>query len=292
MGSHGVTLPPELHDQIIDHLFDDKTALELCTRVCHDWRVTSQFHLFRAITVRHPTTLESFLELLDRSPHLTSLIRDLVLCGSLCKLDAHIPITTHALAACLFKLPALQSLRLDTVWWTDTGHVLPYTSHAPALRELTFRNLFTTPTALFTTICAFRAIRTLHIEGIFWNFCPGDPALAEHLNVTASDSDSNSDSRDGVDRRRPTLEHLIIGPGSAYNLLRCVLPLLQTRTDVSTLRTLDLDLERCDAWPELRGFMQHVSAHLDTLSLNLEQCALVNECESSALSVRVPAPDS
>lgn len=44
-------LPPELSDRILDHLYDDKPTLSLCSLVCRAWRDTAHFHLFRDVVL-------------------------------------------------------------------------------------------------------------------------------------------------------------------------------------------------------------------------------------------------
>ena len=261
-----VVLPPELHDQVIDHLFDDKRALASCSLVCRNWRTSSQYHLFHTIRIRHPVTLESFLELLDGSPHLAPFVRSLSLCSSQCKQDVHLSVTTTGLATCISKLTNLQSLRLDGVFWSNTNRVAPY--RASHLRELTMRRLFTTPSVLCDTICAFRSIGTLHIESVFWTF----PAET-HVSVVEAETDTDADH----DERLPSLENLVVGPGSTYNMLQCFLPMLQERMDISALTTLSIEFDHFDAWQQLRAFLHGVSTQLKQLSLKFGKYVVMNE---------------
>lgn len=70
-------IPPELADNIMDYLYDDKHALAHCSLVCRAWLPPTRYHLFRKISLR-PWDADGFLELLD-SPHCTILnfVRDL-----------------------------------------------------------------------------------------------------------------------------------------------------------------------------------------------------------------------
>ncbi|KAJ7113034.1 hypothetical protein C8R44DRAFT_631565 [Mycena epipterygia] len=65
--SQGIArLPSELHDYIIDHLYDDRRTLCACTLVCRKWNATSTYHLFQnASTVHvHRKNFPQFCQLL------------------------------------------------------------------------------------------------------------------------------------------------------------------------------------------------------------------------------------
>ncbi|KAI0954585.1 hypothetical protein AcW1_006430 [Taiwanofungus camphoratus] len=52
MQSQSSDLPPELCDQILDHLWDDRAALEACSLTCRAWLATTRIHLFHSICLR------------------------------------------------------------------------------------------------------------------------------------------------------------------------------------------------------------------------------------------------
>ncbi|GJE98084.1 F-box protein [Phanerochaete sordida] len=272
------SLPAELHDHIIDFLFDDKPTLSSCSHVCRSWRVTSQYHLFHTLRVKHPVPLETFTDFLGSAPpHIAAAVRDLALSGAGTgkdiTYDAQMLVTTHSVAACMAQLPGLRALSLEGVWWSDatrlkandTPRALP--AHpARALAKLSMCKVFTTPAVLFDTVCSFSAIGTLHVESVFWTF-----------------GVDRSDPTPALAPNRPTLQHLVVGPGSTYNMLRCFLPILQERVDVAALQSLSLSFEHFDAWPELKDFLVCVSPHLSTLSLKFGKYVTVNESSQSQL---------
>ncbi|KAI0940894.1 hypothetical protein AcV7_003146 [Taiwanofungus camphoratus] len=56
--------PPEICDHILDHLWDDRAALEACSLTCPEWLPTTRFHLFHSICIRDAeqcTRLEKML---------------------------------------------------------------------------------------------------------------------------------------------------------------------------------------------------------------------------------------
>ncbi|KAJ6616521.1 hypothetical protein B0H10DRAFT_1398195 [Mycena sp. CBHHK59/15] len=66
--SHNICdrFPSELHDQIIDHLHNDKHSLANCSLVCKAWLTSARYHLFQnASTIRiHRKNFPQFYELL------------------------------------------------------------------------------------------------------------------------------------------------------------------------------------------------------------------------------------
>ena len=265
------SFPPELHDYIIDFLSDDKSALLSCSLVSRGWKAASQYHLFHTIKVRHPTTLSSLNNFLQNSPHIAILIRDLSLSGSGCTtFDEQMHITTHDISKCASHLSELKYLRLEGIWWSDVSREAAdstsaerraHSSTGPNLCRLIISKIFTTPDGLLDAMCAFGSIETLNVERVYWTWGVdrGDPASRPQ-------------------KRRPSLRGLQVGPGSTYNMLRCFLPLVEERMDVSALDSLSLEFEHFDAWQELREFLQHVSPHLKRLSLKFGKYAIINEC--------------
>lgn len=63
--------PPEIVDQILDHLHADRTALETCALVCKDWLPTSRFHIFRSLRL-HSNNIDAFFAITS-SPNCTLL---------------------------------------------------------------------------------------------------------------------------------------------------------------------------------------------------------------------------
>lgn len=267
------SFPPELHDRIIDLSFDDKPTLLTCSLVCREWRVTSQYHLFRTVQVRHPSALSSFNDFLQDSPHVRGSVRDLSLCGSNLSTgtsyDEQMPVTTRDISRCVSHLPKLESLLLDGIWWgdappreTQNNPAQPdaVLSAAPNLRRLTIRKVFTTPDVLLDTICAFASIGSLNIERVYWTY-----------GVACDDAAPPPG-------RKPSVRSLEVGPGSTHNMLQRFLPLVENRVDVNALDSLSLEFEHFDAWRELRGFLQHVSPRLKQLSLKFGRNAVISEC--------------
>lgn len=73
-------LPPEITDQIIDYLHDDNVALRACSLTAQTFSSSAQYHLFGGVVLVLTYTsarAKEFLEFLDRSPRLASVIKEL-----------------------------------------------------------------------------------------------------------------------------------------------------------------------------------------------------------------------
>lgn len=84
------SLPLELLEYIVDHLFNDNVALKSCSLVEKRWLAPSRQHLFFDLNVRpiiYPKgsalwgkaamSLDSFIDFLDSAPRLSTWIREL-----------------------------------------------------------------------------------------------------------------------------------------------------------------------------------------------------------------------
>ena len=79
-----VRLPRELNDGIIDCFAREKDALARCSLVCKGWAARSRQHLWREVVLFCALDRSKpghFLDLLRRSPDLTSLIEELTISG-------------------------------------------------------------------------------------------------------------------------------------------------------------------------------------------------------------------
>jgi hypothetical protein len=63
---HRIALPPELTDDIINHLRSDREALAMCSLVCKAWLPASRYHLFQVAFFQMPISKRR-LELLKSS---------------------------------------------------------------------------------------------------------------------------------------------------------------------------------------------------------------------------------
>jgi len=64
------TIPQELVDLIIDHVYSDKPTLAACSLVCRSWLVSTRHHLFSTVCLSQTQNALAFCELLE-SPLVT-----------------------------------------------------------------------------------------------------------------------------------------------------------------------------------------------------------------------------
>ncbi|KAK0211901.1 hypothetical protein IW262DRAFT_340152 [Armillaria fumosa] len=124
-------IPPEIIDEIIDYLSDDRRALVACSTVCRLFYHRTRQHIFRTICFtgyhRHPVA--RFVNIVNASPHLLSCVIDMKIHGNTAFLSLHlllpsmVNLTSLRMAfvsfssgddfhACIFKLLRLKELSL------------------------------------------------------------------------------------------------------------------------------------------------------------------------------------
>lgn len=125
------SIPPEIIDEIIDYLSDDRRALVSCSSVCRLFYPRTRQHIFRTIyfTGHHHHPVGRFVDIVNTSPHLLSCVIDMKIHGNTAhlSLDPLLPsmvnLTSLRIAfvsfssgngfhACIFKLLRLKELSL------------------------------------------------------------------------------------------------------------------------------------------------------------------------------------
>lgn len=71
-------LPPEIWDQVIDHLWSDMKTLKICSLVCRTWYPSAHMHLFRSVKIS-PSSITKDLQILL---HLCHFIREITITSS------------------------------------------------------------------------------------------------------------------------------------------------------------------------------------------------------------------
>ncbi|CCM00077.1 uncharacterized protein FIBRA_02104 [Fibroporia radiculosa] len=106
-------VPPELWDDIIDCLWNDRPALLACTLTCRAWLPRARFHAFHSISVVDLSSFKRLHRLLDASPHLASYVRRLSIVGGWTQ---GLPTSTTRVdkkwPALLSRLPLVEDLTL------------------------------------------------------------------------------------------------------------------------------------------------------------------------------------
>ena len=85
---HAALLPPELHDQVIDHLWNEPKSLAACAQTCRSWVGTSRLHLFRTVRTQNARQCTSFAALLASTPVIARCVRRLTISADYNGVDA------------------------------------------------------------------------------------------------------------------------------------------------------------------------------------------------------------
>jgi hypothetical protein len=72
-------IPPEVTDEIIDHLFADARALRACALVSRTWVDTARMHLFEEVSISSDKAWRNLSDLLTKAPHVASHVHRLVI---------------------------------------------------------------------------------------------------------------------------------------------------------------------------------------------------------------------
>lgn len=120
-GSTLSSLFPELIDEIVTYLDDDRESLRYCALISPVWACSVQRLLFRTLTIfpKSPDGFVPFLRFLESSPHIRVHIRSLTLNG--CFLFDNNHICSHLLSRILAILPPLRFLKLHCTHFTHAA---------------------------------------------------------------------------------------------------------------------------------------------------------------------------
>ncbi|GJE86424.1 hypothetical protein PsYK624_025040 [Phanerochaete sordida] len=138
-------LPPELCDMVIDHLFDDKPSLAMCSLVSHSWLRAARYHLFDSICVhceKDANAFENFLGYLRSTPSIRAYIKDVCFDGF------------HE------GDPEAEELE-DTL---ESTYLSAVTALLPAVHSYTFINCQWGRSADEASACGLVPLRSLHIN--------------------------------------------------------------------------------------------------------------------------------
>ncbi|KAK0224623.1 hypothetical protein EDD85DRAFT_234592 [Armillaria nabsnona] len=119
---HSLNIPPEIYEEIVDYLWDNKDALVACS-FCRPLYLRTRVHLFHSIELKHTPNGEPF------SKSVLPCIK---------KITIHRGSDIPSVTPLLSSLPNLTALRLDTLEFPD-----PWSLHqfVCQLRELTSLDL-------------------------------------------------------------------------------------------------------------------------------------------------------
>lgn len=112
------SLPPELQDEIIDHIHTSPPTLRALALASRSLRPAAQFHLFSSVSLSSQASATSFLVALTQAPHLAQFVQSLALVEGRADRDGQSEWLDHVAAS--FEpnlLPKLHTLTLQLVVW-------------------------------------------------------------------------------------------------------------------------------------------------------------------------------
>lgn len=168
------SLPPELCDYTIDHLYDDAPSLKQCSLTCKSWLPAARFHLFGQAEIHSQNTCDAFYRLLSRTPEIGGLIRQLhisspvwgpVLCAKV-KAEGQQPlIMTPPL---FFPFPNVRILSISALTVNMTLHNR-WTEGLASVTQLTLHTCFFDNLGQFIDLYhSFPSLETLTLADTRW----------------------------------------------------------------------------------------------------------------------------
>lgn len=162
MSSH---IPPELVDQIIDHLHNDPKSLNACALAARDWLPSARHHRFRSIRFHSAKKIDSFRQLSLAAPGLLPYYQEAIICDNSGYFSASV--LEGATNACL-ALPNLERIKFNNRIYASTPRVVTILS--PIASKITNLNLSGTLLAssndFWPLICSFPNLNTVQACGV------------------------------------------------------------------------------------------------------------------------------
>ncbi|KAH9835317.1 uncharacterized protein C8Q71DRAFT_113496 [Rhodofomes roseus] len=189
-------LPPELWEQVIDHLWNDTPTLRECSLTCRVFFTSSRYHLFYRIELCSQLACLCFRDALDSSSaagtDIALYVKIINIVGlPLCRLgDQYDSGNALLLHDIITRLPNVSELQLDNVDldvhlpmdYLETGEELQSFSHLfplPDLKSLRLSSVMVHSIHDITRlIAAFPRLSTLNIERALWWQDNSDSPLA------------------------------------------------------------------------------------------------------------------
>ncbi|KAK0471140.1 hypothetical protein IW261DRAFT_908083 [Armillaria novae-zelandiae] len=134
-------IPPELIDEIIDHLQDDKDALLMCSLVCRLFYPRTRVHLFRVVSITDTNRKVSLLYD-SSSKNVLHYIQGIKLHWPTNYANRHASDFLPRFTTFLFSLTNLTSLYLSTIHLRDASHLHTIIYPLSRLTSLALNNVF------------------------------------------------------------------------------------------------------------------------------------------------------
>ncbi|THH28496.1 hypothetical protein EUX98_g5691 [Antrodiella citrinella] len=182
-----ITLPPELIDETLDHLWDDEQALQACGLACKAWSPTTRLHLFRTVRIRSAKDCSNLSTLVDSAPIIARCIRKLTISAEYHGVDSEDrgvedDAWVNDTAGLLAKLDRVHTLALSRVQW-DT--LVPETKRAfsnvfrSVKTLLLFEVRFYASADVLEFLTGFPELSELYFHGVSWTHESHNPFPAQ-----------------------------------------------------------------------------------------------------------------
>lgn len=192
------TLPPELFDETLDHLWDDPQSLHACMLTCRTWVPTARLHLFRTVRLSSPSSCKELHSILEVSPSLAWCVRKLTICAQYSGIgdddtaveDDQWVNQTKSIARCLGTYGRLTTLALSRLRWSALE---PSTRDAfrPVFRTVKtlvlFEVRFRTSGDVLEFLEEFPELEELYFHAVSWEY---ESITAPVSNWIATDAQS------------------------------------------------------------------------------------------------------
>ncbi|KZT04908.1 uncharacterized protein LAESUDRAFT_246762 [Laetiporus sulphureus 93-53] len=154
-------LPVEVWENVINHLWDDQDALEVCICVCRAWYPPSRFHLHRQINIGSVQGVKAYVKVLKQTPEWSGWAHDMTV-G--CK---DLSVLWPAALLLARKLPRLVRLTIkDSEWkpWTMHKDIFLHLSAFSITRLDLFHVTFPSLTVFGRLVCTLPGLVELKCD--------------------------------------------------------------------------------------------------------------------------------
>ena len=160
------SLPPEMLDVVVDHLYDQPTTLRACCLVSKSWVPRSRIHLFAHVefnasgpSIRLWTA--AFPDPFNSPAHYTRILRVINI--------GFIAGTKNDVTPWIRAFHNVVHLHVETKGWSgpDWASHVPFHGLSPAIRSLHLESPYTQPSIIFELICSFSLLEDLTLLALF-----------------------------------------------------------------------------------------------------------------------------
>lgn len=266
--SSGPSLPPELFDETLDHLWDDIKTLRTCSLVCRSWVPTTRLHIFRTVRLSSEAACSQFSTLLENSPAIARCVRKLTISAQYAGVgadnrgiedDAWVNASAE-IARRLGQHGRVNTLALSRLRWTSLAQSTrdAYKAVFRGVKTLLlFEVRFHASGDVLEFLDAFPDLEELYFHAVSWDFESTTPAAP----ASTAELISRSVSQEGD---KMHLSYLFLDPRSSPTL---VTEWILSHPSEQKLRTIQLCWRELDSTKALGDLLQASGSSLERLQV-------------------------